>query len=606
IAVMTLTVFPVRLCVAAFMMLLAWPFAFVASVGRSETAVEAQCLWRRVVDVLLRAIMRLMWFAGGFHWIRVKGRQALAAQAPILTLGPHSSYFDAIPVTMTMASIVMKAESKDIPLWGTLIKYIRPVFVSRSDQDSRRKTVEEIKRRAHSGGKWPQIMIFPEGTCTNRSCLITFKPGAFIPAVPVQPVLIRYPNPLDTITWTWQGPGAFKILWLTLCQLHNEFEIEFLPVYNPSEEEKRNPPLFAHNVRRLMANALRVPVTDYSFEDCQLSMVEGQLRLPEGTCLLEFGKLVRRLGLKRENSEKLLSEFGRRVRELQGRRLSLEQFARFLDLPLSDALRNIFALFDEHGDATVDMREFVIAFSVVCRPVRTMDTIRLAFTMFEDKESGTISENELACILRTALGVAELSVTRLFNAIDMAHSGKLTYGEEQGADGRSTLAAFQPALFNFSCTIPPSRGRDVPELHGAEAGLLRGVPAPRKRRHLGRVLVTWSHPRIQRLLCRLHSQRTPSRPAQSRLRKPPGAGAFCMGSMPENSVAVVTAGLNAPMKRVRPAGRPGPRRTADPADVLLQIKASQSSSLVSVLHETGLSFKAQGSKGQRLKEALGE
>lgn len=38
-----------------------------------------------------------------------------------------------------------------------LIKYIRPVFVSRSDQDSRRKTVEEIKRRAQSNGKWPQV-----------------------------------------------------------------------------------------------------------------------------------------------------------------------------------------------------------------------------------------------------------------------------------------------------------------------------------------------------------------------------------------------------------------------------------------------------------------
>lgn len=38
-----------------------------------------------------------------------------------------------------------------------LIRYIRPVFVSRSDQDSRRKTVEEIKRRAQSNGKWPQV-----------------------------------------------------------------------------------------------------------------------------------------------------------------------------------------------------------------------------------------------------------------------------------------------------------------------------------------------------------------------------------------------------------------------------------------------------------------
>lgn len=44
---------------------------------------------------------------------------------------------------------------------AALIRYIRPVFVSRSDQDSRRKTVEEIKRRAQSGGKWPQVTILP-------------------------------------------------------------------------------------------------------------------------------------------------------------------------------------------------------------------------------------------------------------------------------------------------------------------------------------------------------------------------------------------------------------------------------------------------------------
>lgn len=73
----------------------------------------------RVVDFLLKAIMRIMWFAGGFHWVAVKGRQALPTEATILTLAPHSSYFDAIPVTMTMSSIVMKAESRDIPIWGS-------------------------------------------------------------------------------------------------------------------------------------------------------------------------------------------------------------------------------------------------------------------------------------------------------------------------------------------------------------------------------------------------------------------------------------------------------------------------------------------------------
>lgn len=45
-----------------------------------------------------------------------------------------------------------------------LISYIRPVFVLRSDQDSRRKTVEEIKRRAKSEGEWPQVQSWYSNT----------------------------------------------------------------------------------------------------------------------------------------------------------------------------------------------------------------------------------------------------------------------------------------------------------------------------------------------------------------------------------------------------------------------------------------------------------
>ncbi|KAG7470161.1 hypothetical protein MATL_G00136410 [Megalops atlanticus] len=453
-----MTLFPIRLFLAAFMMLLAWPFAFIASVGRSEEAVEPQSWWRILVDLVLKAIMRVMWFAGGFHWMMVKGQRASPTHAPILILAPHSSYFDAIPVTMTMASIVMKAESKDIPVWGTLIKYIRPVFVSRSDQDSRRNTVEEIKRRAQSGGEWPQIMIFPEGTCTNRSCLITFKPGAFIPGVPVQPVVLRYPNKMDTITWTWQGPGAFKILWLTLCQLHNVVEIEYLPIYTPSEEEKRNPTLFANNVRHIMAKALEVPITDYSFEDCQLTMVEGQLRLPADTCILDFTKLVRGLGLKPSSVETALQEHGHRARSLRGKKLTLEDFARYLCLQVSDTLRDMFALFDELEDGTMDIREYVIALSVVCRPSKTLDTMKLAFKMFEAEEA--IAECELACILKTALGVSDLKVKDLFRAIDEEDKGKITFDEfrnfveQHPGFSEEYLFSDQTAFQNHSETLP--------------------------------------------------------------------------------------------------------------------------------------------------------
>ncbi|KAF5898110.1 lysophosphatidylcholine acyltransferase 1, partial [Clarias magur] len=378
IALMTVTLFPVRLLCCAFFMLLAWPFAFVATVGRTEDVVEPLTWWRWLVDLIIRGLMRALWFSGGFHWIRVKGRPALASEAPILTLAPHSSYFDAIPVTMTMSSMVMVSTSKDIPVWGTLSKFIRPVFVSRSDPDSRRKTVEELKRRAHSAGQWPQMMIFPEGTCTNRSSLITFKPGAFIPGVPVQPVTLRYPNELDTISWTWQGPRALKLLWLTLCQFHNSIEIEFLPVYTPSEEEKKDPALFANNVRHIMAKALQVPTVDYSFEDCQLSMVKGPLCLPSHSCLLEFSRLVRNLGLKKGVTTQLLQEEGKRACNLSAHKLSLEEFAEYLKLPVTDTLQDVFALFEEHGQ--MDVREYVIALSVICRPSKYLDTLQLAFS----------------------------------------------------------------------------------------------------------------------------------------------------------------------------------------------------------------------------------
>jgi len=58
-----------------------------------------------------------------------------------------------------------------------LIQYTQPVLVDREQSSSRQDCVREIQRRAAMPGAWPQIVVFTEGTCTNRSCLISFKPG---------------------------------------------------------------------------------------------------------------------------------------------------------------------------------------------------------------------------------------------------------------------------------------------------------------------------------------------------------------------------------------------------------------------------------------------
>ena len=66
---------------------------------------------------------------------------------------------------------------------SALIQFTEPVLVDREQSSSRQDTVKEIQRRAATRGAWPQIVVFNEGTCTNRSCLISFKPGSLPAAV---------------------------------------------------------------------------------------------------------------------------------------------------------------------------------------------------------------------------------------------------------------------------------------------------------------------------------------------------------------------------------------------------------------------------------------
>ncbi|KAA0199877.1 1-acylglycerophosphocholine O-acyltransferase 1 [Fasciolopsis buskii] len=57
----------------------------------------------------------------------------------------------------------------------------------------------------------------------------------------------------DSTTWVWEGPSVLKLLWMTMTQFTTFFEVEFLPVYMPNNEEKMDARLFANNVRRKMA-----------------------------------------------------------------------------------------------------------------------------------------------------------------------------------------------------------------------------------------------------------------------------------------------------------------------------------------------------------------
>ncbi|XP_022092039.1 lysophosphatidylcholine acyltransferase 2-like isoform X1 [Acanthaster planci] len=431
IAVMSVTIAPIRAILAVLFLFVDWLFCSLIVMGHRKSSTEQQqpySGWRRSMQDFVMKLGRVHIFLLGFHWIEIRGVRASPSEAHILVLAPHSSYMDALIVFAChgVVSGVSREENGRVPLFGTLVDSLQPVYVSRTDPNSRLKTIQEIKRRCQPDSQWPQIVIFPEGTCTNGSCLITFKGGAFYPGVPVQPVAVQYKNDLDTFTWTWDGPGALKLLWLSLCNFSNKLQVTFLPIYTPSEEEIQDPKLFARNVRAVIANAIDKPVTDHTFEDCRLMMRAQEMGLPLEVGLVEFQKLLAKLGVKMDHLQERLKSYADIAKS--GGYIGIEDLAKYLELPVSPALKEVFGLYDRDGSGKIDFREYVIGCSLLAQPANNDETLKLAFGMFGG-DKNYIEPEDMCRIMNSAFGMADEESLKIFKQADVLNSGKVTYDE---------------------------------------------------------------------------------------------------------------------------------------------------------------------------------
>ncbi|XP_045306114.1 lysophospholipid acyltransferase LPCAT4 isoform X2 [Leopardus geoffroyi] len=368
---------PIRVLLAFIVLFLLWPFAWLQVAGLTEEQLQEPITgWRKTVchnGVL--GLSRLLFFLLGFLRIRVRGQRASRLQAPVLVAAPHSTFFDPIVLLpCDLPKVVSRAENLSVPVIGALLRFNQAILVSRHDPASRRRVVEEVRRRATSGGKWPQVLFFPEGTCSNKKALLKFKPG-----VPVQPVLIRYPNSLDTTSWAWRGPGVLKVLWLTASQPCSIVDVEFLPVYHPSPEESRNPTLYANNVQRVMAQALGIPATECEFVGSLPVIVVGRLKVALEPQLWELGKVLRKAGLSPGHVD-AGAEPGR------SRMISQEEFARQLQLSDPQTVAGAFSYFQQDAKGLVDFRDVALALAALDGGRSLEELTRLAFELFAEEQ----------------------------------------------------------------------------------------------------------------------------------------------------------------------------------------------------------------------------
>ena len=396
VAVMSFTVAPLRLVFVSLFFILTWILAYVVAMPMKNGSREPIGPIHSMFVNFVRCVARTALFFMGFHRIAVKGKQASPEDACLLIAAPHSSLLDAVVLFSCnqLPSTVAKAESAHLPFLGTILKVLQPIYVQRKDPLSRKNSTDEIARRAKSNGKWPPVVVFPEGTCTNRKVVVSFKTGSFLPGTPVQPVAIHYPNSVDTFTWTENGPHHATLFWFTLCQFENKSEVHFLPVYKPSDEETKNPKLYAENVRKRIADCLGLPCTNHSFEDVWLMRQAKKLGLPKDVGVVEYYSLRQDLGISVELLLEFLTDFADIVRDKASGLFSVEDYATFLSLPVTSSLQELFNTFGKDGGGEVSFPEYVSGILYLSQSVANGETLEQVLRSFDSGSNGFISREE--------------------------------------------------------------------------------------------------------------------------------------------------------------------------------------------------------------------
>jgi len=265
---------PIRLPLYIVIVICMWLTSMIALFGLTaeEKAVPLRG-WRKNLQKLVMYEGRVMCFIIGFM-VQIKGR--CSSDAPIIVIAPHTTFFDGQVMfwLTSFPTVLSRAQDKNAPIIGKIEAVFQPIYVTREDHDSRKKTVEMINKRCNQfmclnkKDRPSPVAMFPEATTTNGKWLIKFKKGAFIPGLPVQPTVIKYPNSLDTVTSTgFKSKSILTILFATIATPYTNVVIEFLPPYIPSEKEKPNPEYFATNVRSYIANKTGIPTSNVTFNN---------------------------------------------------------------------------------------------------------------------------------------------------------------------------------------------------------------------------------------------------------------------------------------------------------------------------------------------------
>jgi len=237
--------------------------------------------------------------------------------------------------------------------------------------------------------------------------LIGFKRGAFVPGEPIQRVLLRFPYKYFNPTWSAAGPNRNLMIYRFCCQIYHRLDVEFMPVYYPSEEEKEDSYLFANNVRKSMADALGVPTTEHSYDDMFLAKEARKLNLPINEALpFEFQELKKLLEINIDDAKALMKRFSENHSfDHSTGKMDVNQFAKLLGIPLTQPVIDIFSVLDDTGSGFIDFPSFLIGLTTIRNNALNkdeqsqVDALQFVFDILDKEKTGFVTKNRLVEVL---------------------------------------------------------------------------------------------------------------------------------------------------------------------------------------------------------------
>lgn len=263
-------IFPLRFLGALLSVLGCYFFFLVFGPSIVQNKAGEVSSFRR--ELLLRGgifFSRACLFSLGFYRIRrrqLPGHDPVEAKRYALVCN-HTSMLDILLLmSICMPSFVSKEAVSRVPVIGRIATGMQCLYVNRATRGGvSAKVIERQQACLEQQRPVAPLAIFPEATTTNGHFLIKFHTGVFRGGFPVVPVVVKYRY--KRFSPTYETIRLAQYIYKLFTQLYNEVEYTLFPVYYPSETERKDPALYANNVREVMRKELNCGLSESSYQD---------------------------------------------------------------------------------------------------------------------------------------------------------------------------------------------------------------------------------------------------------------------------------------------------------------------------------------------------